>query len=165
MRWMFLFFLMPTVVMAAEFEIASAGSHPPDPEVVALVRAYVPHLVKWTTPMERDEKRKPMVAPGYFYHDMNGSFVGFDALTERHTRNDLQLIERSLYYVVLHQYENTAILTMKAWTRGTDKGKPFDGYGSAALVMTKTPAGWRAVADIVGQEPDPPQLQPQDAGQ
>ena len=156
MRWLLLALLFPALACADELEIAYGGSHPPQPEVVALVRSYMPHLIMWSTPADRDRKRAPMVVPGYFYHDMNGSPVAFDALTKRHTRNELMLLERRLYDVVLHQYENTAILTYKSWDKGTDKGKPFEGYGSAALVMTKTPSGWRAVADIVGQEPDPP---------
>ena len=34
-----------------------------------------------------------------------------------------------------------------------DKGQPFEGYGSAALVLTKTAEGWLVAADIMGQDP------------
>lgn len=43
-----------------------------------------------------------------------------------------------------------------AGSQGADKGQPFQGDGSAALVMRPTGDGWRAAADIVGEEPDPP---------
>lgn len=154
--WIVLALVLPISSSAQELEIEVAGSHPVDAEVLSLVRAYTPHLMAWTSPADRDMKRRPMVVPGYFYHDMNGDFVGFDELTERHTKNNLTITERRFYDVVLHQFENTAILTYKAWTRGADKGKSFEGYGSAALIMTKTSEGWRAVADIVGQAPPPP---------
>jgi hypothetical protein len=57
----------------------------------------------------------------------------------------------------LFQYENTAVLTYKDRSRGWDKGKPFQGYGSNAIVMTRTAQGWRVVADIVGADPPEPQ--------
>lgn len=155
-RWIAVALLLPMSVSGQDFDISHAGSHPADPQVVELVKTYTPHLIGWSTVADRDEKRRPMVVPGYFYHDMDGNYIEFDGLTKRHARNDLRIIERKFFDVVLHQYENTAILTYKAWTRGTDKGKPFEGYGSAALVMSRTPDGWRVVADIVGQEPDPP---------
>lgn len=155
-RWLGIVLLVPISALAQSFDISHAGSHPPDPQVLALVKSYTPHLIGWTTIADRDEKRRPLVVPGYFYHDMDGSYIEFDGLTKRHAKNDLRIVEREFFDVVLHQYENTAILTYKAWTRGTDKGNPFEGYGSAALVMTRTTDGWRAVADIVGQEPAPP---------
>ncbi len=155
-RWLVIALCFPLSALAQDFEFEIAGSHPVDPEVIALVRNYTPHLIGWTSIADRDAKRRPMVVPGYFYHDMNGSFVGYEALTRRHAKNDLRMLDRRFYDAVLHQYENTAILTYKAWTRGSDKGKPFEGYGSAALVMTRTAEGWRTVADIVGQEPPAP---------
>lgn len=156
LRWLLLGLLLPASVAAQDFDVRFVGSHPPDPEVLELVRRYTPTLLGWTSIAARDSIRRPMVVPGYFYHDMDGSFIGFDGLTERHTRNDLRIIERTFYDVVLHQYENSAILTYKSWDRGSDKGHPFEGYGSAAMVMTRTPEGWRVVADIVGQEPPTP---------
>ena len=156
LRWLLLALLVPASAAAQDFEIEFAGSHPPDSAVVELVLRYAPTLMGWTTPAHRDSLRRPMVAPGYFYHDMDGTPVGFDALTERHTRNDLRIHERWFYDAVLHQYENTAVLTYKGWSRGSDKGHPFEGYGSAAMVMTRTPEGWRVVADVMGQEPAAP---------
>ncbi len=156
LRWLLLTFLVPASTAAQDFDIQFAGSHPPDSSVVELVRRYAPTLMGWSTPAARDSVRRPMVVPGYFYHDMDGLPVGFDELTARHTRNDLRIHERWFYDVVLHQYEHTAVLTLKAWSRGSDKGHPFEGYGSAAMVLTRTAEGWRVVADIMGQEPAPP---------
>lgn len=156
LHWLLLALLLPASAAAQGFDIRFAGSHPPAPEVLELVGRYAPALMGWTSVAERDSLRRPMVVPGYFYHDMDGSFIGFDGLTERHTRNDLRIHERTFYDVVLHQYENSAILTYKSWERGSDKGHLFEGYGSAAMVMTRTGEGWRVVADIVGQEPSAP---------
>jgi hypothetical protein len=158
-RWLVLALLIPASAVAPELEIAFGGSHPANPEVLTLVRSYTPHLMGWTSAADRDEKRRPMVVPGYFYHGIDGSFIVLDGLTARHTKNDLRILDRKFFDVVLHQYENTAILTYKDWSRGTDKGRPFEGYGSAVLVMTRTPEGWRVAADIVGQDPPEPKQQ------
>ena len=96
-----------------------------------------------------------MVASNYFYHDLNGSDIGFDGLTARHKKNDLRILDGRIFDAILYQQEGSAILTYKSWTKGSDKGHPFEGTGSAALVMTRTSAGWRVTADIMGQDPPP----------
>jgi len=155
-RWIFLSLLIPAAALAQGVEIRSGGSRAAEPEVLALVKSYTPHLMAWTSIADRDRKRRPMVADSYFYHDLNGSDVGFDGLTARHTKNDLKIFEGRIYDAILYQEESSAILTYKSWTRGMDKGKPFEGTGSAALVMTRTAKGWRVLADIVGQDPPAP---------
>ena len=118
--------------------------------------AYVPDWIAWTSASDRDRQRERLVVAGYFYHDMNGSPVGFDALAERHALNRLTMHEQKPSGAVLRQYANTAILALKMWTKGRDKGHALEGYGSAAIVRTCTPEGWKVAVDIVGQEPDPP---------
>ena len=152
-RWLFLLLLLPPVVFAQGVELRSAGPRPVEAEVRALVDSYTPHLMSWTSIADRDRTRRPMVTASYFYHDLNGSDIGFDGLTARHTKNDLKVFDGRIYDAVLYQEENSAILTYKSWTRGMDKGQPFEGTGSAALVMTRTAKGWRVSADIMGQDP------------
>ena len=156
-RWFLGALLISASVGAQEFEIKSDGSLPPDPEVLILVRKYTPLLMSWTSPADRDEKRRPMVVPEYFYQGTDGSAIGYDGLTARHTRNDLRILDRTFSDAILFQYENTAVLTYKDRSRGWDKGKAFQGYGSNAIVMTRTAQGWRVVADIVGADPPEPQ--------
>jgi hypothetical protein len=155
-RWFVLMLLAPATVLAQGFEIRSGGNRPAEPEVLALVHNYTQHLMAWKSIEERDEKRRPMVVPSYLYHDLNGSDIAFDGLTARHKKNDLRIFEGRISDAVLYQEENSAILTYKSWTKGMDKGQPFEGYGSAALVMTRTSKGWRVSADIMGQDPPAP---------
>ncbi len=155
-RWLCFLLLVPATVLAQRFDIRSGGSRPAEPEVLSLVKNYTEHLIAWTSIADRDRKRRPMVVGSYFYHDLNGSDIGFDGLTARHTKNDLQVFEGRIYDAVLYQEENSAILTYKSWTRGMDKGRPFEGTGSAAVVMTRTAKGWRVSADIMGQDPPAP---------
>ena len=161
-RWLVLALLVPTSVLAQDLEIKVAGARAAEPEVLALVRSYTPCFVGWTSIEERDQKRRPMVAPNYFYHGQDGNDIGFDGLTERHKRNDLRLSYRRLDDVILYQYENTAILTYKDLSRGTDKGHAFEGYGSGAIIMTRTADGWRVAADIMGPDPPPASAPPKE---
>jgi hypothetical protein len=156
-RYLLIALLIPGVSAAQDFEIKSGSSRPPDPEVLALVRKYTPLLMGWTSPADRDEKRRPMVVSDYFYHGTDGSGIGYDGLTARHTKNNLRILDRKFSDAILYQYENTAILTYKDRSRGLDKGKPFEGYGSNAIVMTRTLQGWRVAADIVGADPPDPE--------
>jgi hypothetical protein len=152
-RWLILLALVPSLAVAKDFEIKTIGNLPADPGVLALVRNYMPDLIAWKSIDDRDAKRRPMVAANYFYHDLNGNDIGFDGLTARHKKNDLRVSEGRIFDAILYQQENSAILTYKSWTKGSDKGHPFEGTGSAALVMTRTSAGWRVTADIMGQDP------------
>lgn len=155
-RLLLFMLLVPATSLAHSLDIRSGGSLPPKPEVVELVQNYTQHLIGWTSIADRDQKRRPMVVSGYVYHDLNGSDIGFDGLTARHTKNDLRILEGRIYDAVLYQEENSAILTYKSWQRGMDKGRPFEGNGSAAVVMTRTADGWRVSADIQGQDPPAP---------
>ena len=155
-RWFFLALLIPVQVFGQGFEIRPGGPRPAEPAVLELIQNYTQHLMAWTSIADRDSKRRPMVVASYFYHDLNGSDIGFDGLTARHKKNDLRIFEGKIYDAVLYQEENSAVLTYKSWTRGMDKGRPFKGYGSAALVMTRTSDGWRVSADIMGQDPPAP---------
>ena len=156
-----LMLLAPAPATAQPFDIKTGGTLSAEPAVVALIQNYTQHLMGWTTVSDRDQKRRPLVTPDYVYHDLNGSDIAFDALTERHKKNDLRVFDGRIYDAILYQYESSAILTYKCWTRGMDKGHPFEGYGSAALVLTKTADGWLVAADIMGQ--DPPDSAPTDA--
>lgn len=155
-RWLFLALLFPVTAFSQGFEIRPGGPRTAEPEVLQLVRTYTQHLVAWTTIDDRDAKRRPMVVSSYFYHDLNGSDVGFDGLTARHKKNDLRIFEGRIYDAILYQEESSAVLTYKFWTKGMDKGRAFEGDGSAALVMTRTSEGWRVSADIMGQDPPAP---------
>ncbi len=155
-RFLLLALLAPAFARAQDIDIRTGGLRPAEPEVLVLVQNYTKHLMAWTSIADRDEKRRPMVSSSYFYHDLNGSDIGFDDLTARHKKNDLQLFEGRIYDAILYQEENSAVLTYKSKMKGMDKGRPFEGYGSAAVVMTRTPKGWRVSADINGQDPPSP---------
>lgn len=154
-RWLLLLALVPSLGLAKDFEIRVVGDLPANPEVLTLVRSYTPNLMAWTSIDDRDSKRRPLVSSNYFYHDLNGSDIGFDGLTARHKKNDLRVSEGRIFDAILYQQENSAILTYKSWTKGSDKGHPFEGTGSAAIVMSRTSDGWRVTADIMGQDPPP----------
>lgn len=132
-----------------------AGPLPPDPEVVRLIQEYFTIAFGDHSIAERDELRAPMLADGWIYHGVDGSPIGFEGLTERQTRNQLKIHEGRSHDHRLFQHENTAIFTCKGWARGEDKGVAFEGCGSWVTVITRTPEGWRVVADIVGAEPNP----------
>lgn len=132
----------------------TAGRLPPDPEVVRLSQAYFAISFGDHPIAERDALRAPMLADGWIYHGYDGSPIGFEGLTHRQTKNQLKIYERRSHDHRLFQHENTAILTAKVWSRGEDKGAPFEGCGSWATVMTRTPDGWKVAADIVGSEPN-----------
>jgi hypothetical protein len=152
--------LLAVSAFAQDFGISQGGSRPNDAAVVKLIRAYTPHLLSWKSIEDRDTRRRPMVTSSYFYHDLNGSDIGFDGLTARHTKNDLRVSEGRIFDAILYQEENSAVLTYKFWTKGMDKGHSFEGTGSAAIVMTRTADGWRVSADIMGQDP-PEQARPE----
>ncbi len=63
-RWLLMALLVPACAVAQDCGITFGGSRPADAEVLALVRSYTPLLVSWTSPADRDEKRRPMVVPG-----------------------------------------------------------------------------------------------------
>ena len=88
-RCLLLLLLVPATALMQGFDIRLGGSRAAEPEVLALVKNYTQHLIAWTSIADRDRKRRPMVVDSYFYHDLNGSDVGFDGLTARHTKNDL----------------------------------------------------------------------------
>lgn len=106
------------------------------------------------TVSERDTRRKPLLSAGYFYHGMDGAPVDLDSLTRRQTKNNFTLGKDSLFSFTLFQYENTAVFCYKSYsTGGTDKGKAYEGTGSALIVMSKEHGKWKVIADILGQDP------------
>jgi hypothetical protein len=137
---------------AQELKMKFAGSHPPAPEVLSLIQQYQAASTNFPSIAARDEKRRPLMSPGYFYLGLDGVPIGFDGLGARHTRNDLKFEGQAFYDIVLHQYENTAIVTYKTHNKGMDKGKPFSQHSASALVMGRTAEGWRVVADVLGRE-------------
>ena len=153
------------IVASAKFnsnaqQIKAVGTHPPDSAVIKLFENYFTATFDWKTVPERDSKRKSMVSADYFYHGMDGTPIDFAGLTARQTKNKLKLEKVVKFDVILHQYENTAIITYKNWLRGTDRGNTIEGYGSAAMVFSRENGVWKVIADILGREPYVPNPPP-----
>ncbi|MDX1661530.1 MAG: nuclear transport factor 2 family protein [Gemmatimonadota bacterium] len=155
-RWIVLALLLPSSALAQDSDVRFAGSQPPDSAAMALAVRYGRVMSGWSSVAERDSLRSGLVADGYFYQGIDGTPIDLEGMTARQTRNELRIDERSMYDLVFHQYENTALVTYKMWTRGEDKGHPIEGYASGVTVLTRTPDGWRVAADIIGQDPEPP---------
>lgn len=155
---LFVAFVVAGSTYAPQPAMRFAGTHPPAPEVLQLIQQYQAASTNFTSIEDRDKKRKPLVSPAYFYLDQNGDPIGFEPIGARHTKNDLGFEEQTFDEIVLHQYENTAIVTYKAHSKGRDKGAAFEDHGAAAIVMSRTSDGWRVVADIAGRKiaPAPP---------
>lgn len=148
--------LLPALLSAQDPGVRYAGSRAPDSTVIELAMRYGSIMSRPLTPAIRDSLRAGLVTDGYFYQGLDGTPIGLEGLTARQTRNEFQLQERSFQDVVLHQHENTALVTYKLHSRGEDRGEPFDDFRSGALVLTRTADGWRVAADILGQDPPHP---------
>jgi hypothetical protein len=130
------------------------GTQPPDTAVLNLLGRYEEAARNFKTVAERDARRKPLLSAGYFYHGMDGAPVDLDSLTRRQTKNKFTPGKDSLYSFTLFQYENTAVFSYKSYsTGGMDKGKPYEGTGSALIVMSKENGVWKIIADILGHDP------------
>ena len=145
---------MTASARGAGLDIRTAGPLPPDADVLELIHRYLSVGFSDLSIADRDEQRRPMLSAGWIYHGIDGSPIGLGGLTQRQTRNELKIHERRSHDHTLFQHDNTAIFTFKVWSAGEDKGKLFGGCGSWVTVMTRTPQGWRAAADIVGAEPN-----------
>jgi len=159
LRLLLLTFVLSATATAQAPDIRFAGSQPPDSAAVMTALAYAEASSNWSTVEERDQRRAPFIADGYFYHGYDGSPIGFEGLTERQDRNNLRIDTNESYDVAFYQYENTAIATYKTHQTGKDRGEPFDLYGSGLIVLTRTPEGWRVASDIIGQNPAPPAME------
>jgi hypothetical protein len=148
--------LFSSVFSVPAQDIKFAGTKPPVPAVVELVRKYEKALTEYKTVAERDANRKPLLSREYFYVGTDGTPIDSAGLTARQTRNDFKLDEIKRYDYVLFQYENTAILTYHSYEKGMDKGKPFEGRGTFVTVMGKEDGVWKIVSDIIGQDPPDP---------
>lgn len=139
---------------ASAQDIKFGGTRPPDTAVLNLLARYEEAARNFKTVVERDVRRKPLLSAGYFYHGMDGAPVDLDSLTRRQTKNKFTPGKDSLYSFTLFQYENTAIFSYKSYsTGGTDKGKPYEGTGSALIIMSKENGVWKIISDIIGQDP------------
>ena len=139
---------------AAPPDIEYGGSHPPNPEAIAVALEYAAADSGYSSVEERDERRARLVSPGYFYHGLDGHPVSFDGLTERQTANGLEDASvNKTFGVVFHQYENTALVTYKTWNVRMDMGRERALLGSGLMVLTRTADGWKVVSDSVGREP------------
>ena len=135
-------------------DIKFGGTRPPDTAVINLLGRYEEAARNFKSVAERDARRKPLLSAGYFYHGMDGAPVDLDSLTRRQTKNKFTPGKDSLYSFTLFQYENTAIFSYKSYsTGGMDKGKPYEGTGSALIIMSKENGVWKIVSDVIGQDP------------
>ncbi|MDP4574794.1 hypothetical protein Q9K02_06525 [Qipengyuania sp. G39] len=134
--------------------IEYGGSHPPDPEAIAVALEYAAADSGYSSVEERDERRSRLVSPAYFYHGLDGHPVSFDGLTERQTANGLEDASvNETFGVVFHQYENTALVTYKTWNVRMDMGRERALLGSGLMVLSRTEDGWKVVSDFLGREP------------
>lgn len=134
--------------------IQYGGSHPPDPAAIAVAVQYAAADQGYSSVEERDQQRRQLVSPGYFYHGLDGHPISFDGLTERQTNNGLEDASAyEIFGVVFHQYENTALVTYKSWTVRMDQGRERARLGSGMMVLSRTENGWQVVSDILGVEP------------
>lgn len=158
LRFLMVFYalVMAGSTHAAEPNMQFAGSHPPAPEVLQLIQKYQAASTNFASIEARDNGRKPLISPAYFYLDRNGDPIAFEPIGARHTKNSLSFEEQAFDSIVLHQYENTAIVTYKSHSKGQDKGAPFEDHSAAALVMSRTTDGWRVIADLAGPKIAPP---------
>ena len=143
-------------IFSAEFvqaqEMKFAGSQPPKPEVLQLIADYQRASTGWKTVTERDNLRKTtVISKGYFYHGHDGAPIDFTGLTNRQIKNELQVTEISFSDIILHQYENSAMVTYKSNSKGMDKGQPFEGWTTGIVVITKENGEWKVAADIIGK--------------
>ena len=149
-------FILVAVSVATAFaqDMKFAGTHKPDKDVLELIAKYQSASSNWKTPQERDEKRKPLVSPGYFYHGWDGKPIGFDGLTARNTKNSLHIAELKITDATLFQYENSAIVTFISVSKGVNQGKTFEDLTSHLVIISKEKGAWKITADVIGQEPD-----------
>jgi hypothetical protein len=131
----------------------SEGTHPPDPAVLLLLKAYGESFDNNQTVAERDEKRKTLVSPDYFYHGLDGAPISLTGLTKRQTKNEFKVFADSVYDEVLYQYENTAVLIFKEWQHLADKGVEKETLNSVLILMGKENGKWVVLADIIGMKP------------
>ncbi|WP_265563076.1 hypothetical protein [Sphingomicrobium arenosum] len=135
--------------------VSVSGSHDLDPEALQVIMSYAMAAQQhFDTVEERDARRAEYVAPGYFYHGIDGHPIGFQGLTTRQTDNGLEApVKREIFDVTIHQYENTALMTYKTWSVVKDRGAMQERLGSNLMVLTKTSEGWRVVSDFLGVQP------------
>ncbi|WP_338240526.1 hypothetical protein [Aurantiacibacter hainanensis] len=134
--------------------IQFAGTHPPDPEAIAVALAYAEADQGYDSIAERDAARANLVSEGYFYHGLDGHPIDFTGLGERQTSNDMQdASERVTFDVTVHQYENTMLVTYKSWDVRMDRGAMRERLGSALMVLTRTDDGWKVASDFLGLQP------------
>lgn len=134
-------------------QIKIEGTHAPDSAVLKLLDDYAKVFERYKNVAERDEKRKSLVSPAYFYHGMDGAPISLEGLTRRQTKNEFKLIADSVYDEVLYQYENTAIFIFKEWQHLVDKGVEKTNVNSVLIVMGKENGQWKILSDIIGQQP------------
>jgi hypothetical protein len=154
-----IFMLVFVSTMRAQ-DMKFAGTHKPKKEVLELIAKYQAASTNWKTPQERDDKRKALVSPGYFYHGWDGRPIGFGGLTVRQTNNSLKVDSLEISDITLFQYENSAIVTYISKSKGVNQGKQFESYASQLLIIGKEDGAWKVMADVIGQEPDRPMPSP-----
>lgn len=150
MTTILVFFTSLSVAQGFKF----AGTHPPDTSVLSLLVKYRDIGTNWTSVEERDRKRKDFVSTAYFYHGLDGTPVALDSLTKRQTKNELKFEVNKIFDIVIHQYENTALVTYKSYSKGMDKGKPFEGFSFSLVVIGKEGGRWKVISDIIGNKPN-----------
>lgn len=138
-----------------EVPMTFAGTHPPDPAVLALLKAESEIMEQHRVVAVRDSLRKELLSPGWFYHGIDGMPIDLKGLTARQTRNGFKLIEASVLREILYQYENTAILVLHERMTVEDKGERKEVYGSLIMVLGKENGRWKIQAEAIGKEPPP----------
>lgn len=85
---------------------------------------------------------------------LSDDFVVVLGSGKTYTKADLLEMARARRILYEHQEDSeqivrvwgdTAVVTAKLWTRGTDQGKPFEFFVWFSDTYVRTPAGWRYV--------------------
>jgi hypothetical protein len=139
-------------------DIIFGGTHPPSPEVMALLQQYAAASQEIADGvMARSEAMAPLQSEGYFYHGMDGAPIGKSALNQRQLSNGLVIERSEILNGHLYQYEDTAIAAYHTRQSGEDRGRRFENLMTSNLiVMGKVDGEWKVLADIIGEEPSPP---------
>ena len=145
----------PVSVDPLEVPMVLKGTHPPDPEVIALLDAESHIMEDHRDVAMRDSLRRGLLSRSWFYHGIDGAPIDLDGLTARQTRNGFKVLSVKVHSETLYQYENSAILVLNEQLTVQDMGEVKDRTRSTLIVMAKENGRWVMQADIIGQDPKP----------
>lgn len=134
-------------------EMKFAGTHPPNKQVLELLKKESEIFEKTTNVKERDSLRKQIISKGFFYHGIDGKPIDIEGLTKRQTKNGFQSLSAEVISETLYQYESTAILVIIEKQKVKDKGEIHENLNSVLIVIGLENGEWKIQADIMGRKP------------